>query len=163
MLKKAAAEQIPFCDKSFDISVAKSSLHHFNDMEIGIVEMRRVSKKAIALIEVVSPDESCISFLKNILLKKEKGRELKSIFTKDLLCDLVKTQMPDAQVHTVFFDQYIDVQEWLLYSDLMKKEQDELYNKILFSEDNIKNILQIHFRNDKLVMLRRMCLCIALF
>ena len=49
------------------------------------------------------------------------------------------------------------------YSDLMKKEQDELYNKILFSEDNIKNILQIHFRNDKLVMLRRMCLCIALF
>lgn len=161
-IKRASVEKIPFADNMFEVILAKSSLHHFKDVCKGIQEMCRVSKNAVAVMEVVAPDEKCIPFLREILLIKEKNRSDKTIFSLQSLYNLMTEQLPGYKVYPLLYDQYIDINDWLLYSDLSKETQQEVYEKILNSGDDIKLKLQVHFRYQKLVMLRRMCLCIGL-
>lgn len=161
-IRNSAAESIDFGNNQFDISIAKSSLHHFSSLSKGISEMERISKNVIAIVEVIAPDEICIPFLTDILLRKEKQRVEESIFTEKKLCKLIEKQIPKGRKHSVIFDQYIDVKNWLLYSDLNDEERQVIWNIIFNSNNRVKSSMQIHYRNKRLVMLRRMCLCIAL-
>lgn len=47
--KKACAEKIPFPDNYFDIVIAVTCIHNFNDIEKGLREIRRVGKNRFAL------------------------------------------------------------------------------------------------------------------
>lgn len=155
------AEKMSFADDSYDVVLAKSSLHHFQNPVRGIEEMKRVSRKAVAVIEVITPDEKCIPFAEKMLIKKERDREKSTIFTKNAFVDFVKKQLPDCKVYPLLYDQYIDVGDWLQYSDLSKEEQEGLYNLIKDADEIIKSNLHIHYRKNRLVMLRRMCMCVA--
>lgn len=158
VIKKAAAEEIPFPDLSYDIVLSKSSLHHFVNVEVGLKEMLRVARNVIAVIEVVAPSEDCIPFLKEILLQKEKARSETSIYTTKSLKDTIKLQTKNKIIFQLYYDQYIDVADWLTYSDLETKQKDTLFRYIQECKSDIKHIMQIHFRAGRLVMLRRMCL-----
>jgi SAM-dependent methyltransferase len=43
--RQAAAEQLPFEDETFDLSVCRMSAHHWRDLEAGLREARRVNRR----------------------------------------------------------------------------------------------------------------------
>ncbi|MFI6050674.1 MerR family DNA-binding transcriptional regulator [Streptomyces violascens] len=45
----AAAESLPFEDRSFDVAMAVSTVHHWRDPMAGLREMRRVARRAVVL------------------------------------------------------------------------------------------------------------------
>lgn len=46
---QARAERLPFADKTFDAALAVLSLHHWDDPETGLAEMRRVAGKQVVV------------------------------------------------------------------------------------------------------------------
>ena len=56
-VQEAAAEQLPFADASFDAVLCRFSVHHWQDMERGLREARRVLKPAgrAVFIDVTAP------------------------------------------------------------------------------------------------------------
>lgn len=162
VIKKATAESIPFSDLSYDVVLAKSSLHHFANVNDGLKEMMRVAQNAIAVIEVIAPSEKCLPFLKEILLKKERTREETSIYTEASIKDVLQNQFGSKPLYQLHYDQYIDVEDWLKYSDLNEVYQKDIINQIKGCNSEMKEFLHIHLRVGRLVMLRRMCLNIAL-
>lgn len=158
-LINSTAEQTTLNSGTVDITLAKSSLHHFFDEESAFLEMYRISKRAIAILEVIAPDPICIPFLLNVVLRKEKGRSEQTIFTEEIL--LNKIIRYSSEYRSLHFDQYIDVKTWLEKSDLEDKEQADIYNYIYFQTSPLRQKMQIHLRNERLVMLRRMNLIIG--
>jgi DNA-binding transcriptional MerR regulator len=45
----AAAESLPFADRSFDVAMAVSTVHHWGDPMAGLREMRRVARRVVVL------------------------------------------------------------------------------------------------------------------
>lgn len=45
----AAAERLPFADRSFDVAMAVSTVHHWGDPPAGLREMRRVARRVVVL------------------------------------------------------------------------------------------------------------------
>jgi ubiquinone/menaquinone biosynthesis C-methylase UbiE len=43
------AEELPFKDKSFDVTVCVSAVHNFDDVEKGLSEIARVTKRDVAI------------------------------------------------------------------------------------------------------------------
>lgn len=160
-IKKAAAEKIPFEDNSFDIAFSKSSLHHFEDLQQGLLEMERVARKAVAVMEVITPSNECIPFLKELLITKEKERSSDSIFTFEKLKDILNTTFGTKRIFQMLYDQYIDLETWIQYSDLNENEKQSLFNYVISMDKNTSEKMQLHIRYGHHVMLRRMCLCIC--
>lgn len=46
----AVAEDLPFKDKSFDASMATVTIHQWSDLEAGLAEMRRVTRRSVVLL-----------------------------------------------------------------------------------------------------------------
>ena len=159
IIKKASVEEIPFENKSCDIVIAKSSLHHFGDVKKGLREMMRVAKKLVAVIEVVTPTLDTLDFISKVLPKKEQGRDIKTIYTKDSLLEELERVYCGMFVYQLIYDQYIDVDTWLQFSDLNRFEKEAIFKTIENANSLIKKELHIRQYKGKLVMLRRMCLC----
>ena len=47
---QAVAEDLPFANDSFDAAMAIITLHHWNDVDSGLAEMRRVSRRRVVLV-----------------------------------------------------------------------------------------------------------------
>lgn len=80
---KASAESIPFPDKSFDVVIAVTSIHNFNNVDAGLKEIKRVGKNIFALTVLKkSPKKDSIIQLikKNFKIKKEIEEEKDLIF-----------------------------------------------------------------------------------
>lgn len=157
----AAAESIPFSDNQYDIVISKSSLHHFEDAAKGLKEMKRVAKNIVAVVEVVAPSEKCMPFLEKIIPQKEVGRTSESIYTIDSLRNLILKNVCPNKLNQTIYDQYIDIDTWIQYSDLSELKKVELYNFIMNIDLETKIAMQLHKRKGRYVMLRRMCLCVA--
>lgn len=159
--KRASAEAIPFGDDSFDVVLAKSSLHHFADARGGLLEMARVAANAVAAVEVIAPDERCVPFLTELLMEKEEGRNPASVFTltslRSCVCGVVK---PNA-IRCELFDQYIDLEAWLANSDLSEEGKRNVLRHALAMPPKVAEKMQLHVRFGRHVMLRRMCLVTA--
>lgn len=52
----AAAESLPFADRSFDAAMAVSTVHHWQDPVAGLREMRRVARRVVVLTFDASQD-----------------------------------------------------------------------------------------------------------
>jgi ubiquinone/menaquinone biosynthesis C-methylase UbiE len=80
---KASAESIPFPDNSFDIVIAVTSIHNFNNIKAGLKEIKRVGKDIFALTVLKkSPKKKMIMNLitNNFKIKKEIEEEKDLIF-----------------------------------------------------------------------------------
>jgi SAM-dependent methyltransferase len=47
------AEDIPFADSSFDLAACRTAAHHFDDVRKAVVEMARVSRDRVLLVDTV--------------------------------------------------------------------------------------------------------------
>ncbi len=58
-VRQAAAEALPFADAAFDFVLCRFSAHHWNDMETGLRELRRVLRPGgrAVLIDTVAPED----------------------------------------------------------------------------------------------------------
>lgn len=158
LFKVGCAEKIPFANKEFDIVIAKSSLHHFMDVDQGLLEMDRVSNNVIAVVEVVAPNDYCIPFLQGLLIQKEKGRKAESVYTAETLKSVVGKIQHKNDVYQHYFDQYIEIDTWLKYSDLTETEKKKTIQYILETDKETMRYMQFHERGVHICMLRRMCL-----
>lgn len=80
---KVSAESIPFPDTSFDVVIAVTSIHNFDDIEKGLKEIKRVGKDIFALTVLKkSPKKKAIINLirNNFKIKKEIDEEKDLIF-----------------------------------------------------------------------------------
>ncbi len=71
---KAKAEKLPFPDKTFDIVISVTAMHHFGDIEKGLKEIKRVAKDRVAfsLLKKSSKFESIKKLIKkNFKINKE--------------------------------------------------------------------------------------------
>ena len=157
---QAKAESIPLPDSSVDIAIAKSSLHHFEVMTLGLREMRRIGKRAVAVVEVIAPTPTALKFAQDLLPQKELSRPRSAVFSEMNLKARVARVSED--VRCLHFDQYIDVKLWLASSDLKREAQMRIYSLIENQTGEIKRDMHIHFQMGRLVMLRRMALVIGL-
>ena len=57
---QASAERLPFEDDSFDAALAVLTVHHWADLDAGLAEMRRVTRRRIV---VVTFDPECLADL----------------------------------------------------------------------------------------------------
>ncbi|MGA9668896.1 MAG: class I SAM-dependent methyltransferase, partial [Terracidiphilus sp.] len=46
---RGTAEQLPLEDRSFDGTLASLTIHHWDDVEAGLIEMQRVARKKVVL------------------------------------------------------------------------------------------------------------------
>jgi ubiquinone/menaquinone biosynthesis C-methylase UbiE len=153
-------ENIKMDANSIDILISKSSLHHFSDINLSLSNMTQIARNAIAVIEVIVPDEVCIPFLKEILLRKEKERSFNTIFKQSDLISYISESSKD--VRSLIYDQYIIVDRWLNNSDLTFHEQSEILKIIASQKGLIKEKMQIHKFREEWYMLRRMNLVIGI-
>ena len=71
---QAAAERLPFEDASFDAVLCRFTAHHWNDLEAGLREARRVLEpggRAIFMDSVAPPDRVCDSHLQAVELLRD--------------------------------------------------------------------------------------------
>ena len=47
---QASAESLPFAEDSFDAAMAVLTVHHWADLDAGLAEMRRVTRRRIVLV-----------------------------------------------------------------------------------------------------------------
>lgn len=47
---QASAEQLPFPDRSFDAAMAVQTIHHWADLDTGLAELRRVTRRRIVIV-----------------------------------------------------------------------------------------------------------------
>ena len=142
-----------------DIALSKSSLHHFADRPKGLSEMARIATQAVALMEVVSPDDSCLDYIGRLVLTKEYGRAAATIYTERGLQELLLPTCIEQRI--LHFDQYIDLALWLDAGDLPTDTKEELYAFALAQTGTVRDKMHIHFRSGRLVQLRRMALAIG--
>ncbi|MEO1193444.1 MAG: class I SAM-dependent methyltransferase [Pseudomonadota bacterium] len=50
LVVQARAEALPFRDRSFDAAMAILTLHHWTDLKSGLLELRRVTRGAVAIV-----------------------------------------------------------------------------------------------------------------
>ena len=67
-----SAESLPFPDKSFDLAISLTAIHHYDDPEKALSEMKRVSRKYVAV---------------TALKKSKKHNEL---------CELIRKMLPSS-------------------------------------------------------------------
>lgn len=161
---EGAAEDIPLDDDVVDIALAKSSLHHFVDISLGLREMARVASRHIAVVEVVGhpavhESTACTEFLRDLLVRKEPSRDPSTLFTEIGLVDSVSAVA--QRCRAVHFDQYLDVETWIAGSDLDEDEQALLLAFVLGQPPEVAGPIQLHRRGHHHVMLRRMALVIG--
>jgi len=156
---QGCAEGIPLAEKSVDVVVAKSSLHHFDNIPKAITEMYRVARRAVAVIEVISPDDCALEYNRHLLLTKEPGRRLETIFSEQSLVNLIRPHC--LELRSLHFDQYIDIRIWLEGSDLTPDACEQLYAYVNSQSGTIRDKMHIHFRNGRLAQLRRMALVLG--
>jgi ubiquinone/menaquinone biosynthesis C-methylase UbiE len=77
------AEDLPFSDDSFDAVLCANLLHHLEEPQLAVVEMRRVARRHLILIEPNARNP--LMFLFGLLKKSERGT-LK--FSRDYLAEL---------------------------------------------------------------------------
>jgi SAM-dependent methyltransferase len=59
---QAAAEELPFADDSFDAALASMTVHHWDDLDRGLAELRRVTRDRIVIF-TWDPDVAAESWL----------------------------------------------------------------------------------------------------
>ena len=153
------AESIPIPNNAVNVAFAKSSFHHFESMNTGLREMRRIASHAVAVVEVIAPSVPALRFAKNLLPQKEPSRLRSAVFSENELKSYIAKVARD--VRCLHFDQLIDVKMWLTNSELKKDVQLQIYRYIASQTGTIKNDMQIHYQKKRLVMLRRMALVIG--
>lgn len=76
---KAFAESLPFPDSMFDVVYARQALHHFSDLQKGLMECSRVLKPGGFLLatreHVVDDEQQLQAFFENHMLHKWHGGE----------------------------------------------------------------------------------------
>jgi SAM-dependent methyltransferase len=163
-LHQGLAENLPLESRSVDIALSKSSLHHFTDRSQGVREMARIARRAVAVLEVISPeavakDAKCLEYVKTLVLGKEVGRNADSLFSEEDLIELVSDTAPEYRV--LHFDQFIDIRLWLESGDLAPARCEDLYEIAKSQTGAVRQKMQIHFRSGRLVQSRRMLLIIG--
>lgn len=160
-LKKCYAEKIEFADKIVDLAISKSSLHHFYDIPTALGEMERISRRYLAIIEVIAPHKDCIPFLQSILIEKEPNRDKNTVFLADDIIGLLQ-QRSYKDIKTYRYDQVFDVDTWLTYGDIRKEIQEDIRKKYDTASKRIKYLMGIRYNmNNRLTAKRRMMLAMV--
>ncbi|MBP6334413.1 MAG: methyltransferase domain-containing protein [Bacteroidia bacterium] len=95
----ANAENLPFDDNSFDSSMAMVTIHHWQDMDKGLKELRRVTKNQIVILTF---DPDALDNFWNVnyfpkLIEIERARYPKIDFVKNYLggnCEVISIPIP---------------------------------------------------------------------
>ena len=70
------AEDLPFKDNSFDAIISVSAIHNFNNIKKSISEIKRVSKKKVAI--TLFKRSKKFSYIKKLILKNFDVKEIDS-------------------------------------------------------------------------------------
>lgn len=91
----AAAEHLPFEDRSFDAAMAVSTVHHWQDPIAGLRELRRVARRVV----VLTYDASSVGWRERFWLSRDYLPEFDSLVARQLpaLADLTRAIGGHAQ------------------------------------------------------------------
>ncbi|MFY0687568.1 MAG: class I SAM-dependent methyltransferase [Cyclobacteriaceae bacterium] len=154
------AERLNETERSVSVTLAKNSFHHFLDHDIALRNMVKMSNSAIAIVEVVVPDERCKEYITELVCRKEVGRPFSTIYSiRDLEIVL---NLHTSGTRTLICDQYIEIESWLENSELSESEKADLLTLVESQPNDIKKIMHIHRKDSKTYQLRRIALIIGI-
>lgn len=148
-----SAEELPIPDDHVDVAISKNALHHAVDVSDAVAEMARIAKRAVCVVEVTLPDESCRPYLELLLSSKEPGRALSTIWSPSDLQRLIEPHCD--RVHLLNHDQYIDLDLWLASSPLSSRDVAMLQEYVRSQPAAVRSAMQMHYRSGRWVQLRR--------
>lgn len=158
-LCQASADYLPLRDASVDIVLSKNSLHHYGSISTSLDHFFRVARHLVAIVEVVTPHDSCEQYLRALLPMKEPGRPTDTVFSTASLRSLLEARC--ARVWDLYHDQYIDLDEWIGSATVNAETKRAIYDLIDRQSPEIRQAMQIHRRAGKLVQLRRIALILG--
>ncbi|MCA0454034.1 MAG: methyltransferase domain-containing protein [Chloroflexi bacterium] len=106
--EEGIAENLPYADASFDLTVTRFSLHHFENPLTALREMWRILKRRgrIAVIDLISPDDSELAATYNHLERLRDPSHAIALSSNELLksiaevgFDSVRGTMRDVEVN----------------------------------------------------------------
>jgi SAM-dependent methyltransferase len=85
---QASAERLPLADDSVDAAMAVLTVHHWHDLEAGLAEMIRVTRKRIVILTMDVPTLAQLWILDDYL-PQLRGRHTDRFPTMQRLCELL--------------------------------------------------------------------------
>jgi SAM-dependent methyltransferase len=89
-----AAERLPFPDDSFDAAMAILTLHHWDDVDAGLREMRRVARRRIVIVTYDPALEGDLWIVRDYL-----GEHAIATFSSLPPISRILETLPEAEVH----------------------------------------------------------------
>ena len=154
------AERLTETARPVDVAVSKNSFHHFHDHDLALRNMVQMSRKAVAVVEVVVPDDRCREYITELVTRKEKGRQVTTIYSTRDLEPYVNRHA--VRTRTLIFDQYIEIESWLENSSLSSNEKRGLLDLVADQSCDIVNLMQIHRHQGKTYQLRRIAMVVGM-
>lgn len=154
------AERLREMDRMVDVTVSKNSFHHFLDHDLSLRNMVATSKIAVAIVEVIVPDDRCREYVTELVSRKEIGRSFTTIYSVRDLETYINLHADCTR--TLICDQYIQIESWLENSDLSAQEKQKLLDLVDDQPRDIKKIMQIHKHRGKTYQLRRIAMVVGM-
>lgn len=117
-------ESLPFPDKSFDIVSCRFAFHHFPNPEKALLEMKRVSRKRIVIVDGVSSEDRNKSLLHNNIEKMRDPSHVKIYALSEIMAMMENIGANVADLTHWNIPQ--DFEEWMERAGVEKKKKDEI-------------------------------------
>jgi len=141
-------EALPFPDKSFDIVSCRFAFHHFPDPHKALLEMKRVCKDMLVLVDGVSSEDSDKSIFHNRIEKMRDPShvrihalsEIEEMFNKAGadITDITHWEIPQ------------DFEEWMIRAGTKEKQKKIIEHLMLQSLDGDRSELQVKLEDGRL-------------
>lgn len=157
---QATLQEFQAEENHVDVVVSKNSFHHLPDNNQSTARMAEIARHAVAIVEIIAPTSSCMTFLEEVVLRKEPERTSATIYTAESLVGFLNPHTESQRL--LICDQYIDVGTWLEHSPLEDTERNAIDRFIRNQRGTVKSDMHIHVKRGRLRMLRRVGMAIGL-
>ncbi len=155
------SESLPFADKLFDIVTCKLALHYFPNPNRAVGEMKRVAKSGgrLILIDRVAAEDRQTREFHNRIEKLRTPSKVRVYAPSEIRVLLEGEGLEVNSVH--HYEQYQDVDEWLLTTGAPEDSQKLARQLILDSLEEDAAGLKLFCENGRLMMTHQTAIFVA--
>ncbi len=141
-------EALPFPDESFDIVSCRFAFHHFPNPEKALVEMKRVCRKRIVIVDGVSSEDRDKSLFHNSIEKMRDTSHVRIYALSEIMAmmDNIGATVTDI----THWDIPQDFEEWMARAGVEKRKKDEIEGLMRVSINGDTTGLRIKLEDGRL-------------
>ncbi len=141
-------ETLPFPDKSFDIVSCRFAFHHFPDPQKALLEMKRVCRDRLVLVDGVSSEDRDKSIFHNNIEKMRDPSHVR-IYTLSEIEKMFNEAGADI-IDIIHWEIPQDFEEWMKRAGTQEKQKTIIEQLMLQSLDGDRTELQVKLEDARL-------------